>query len=142
MAELVQLDNGVATVRFIIDKPLFRLGRSTKRNDICITDGYVSKEHAIIEARKSKLIEGAYVFYIRDLGSTNHTFVNKEKISSQLLRNNDVINIGRNLFRFVCSDFETLPDGEKLEESTIEFDKALDSQANISSFSRRLNLFQ
>jgi len=55
--------------------------------DICLSDVNVSREHAAFER------EGAG-WALRDLGSTNGTSVNGQKISRQRLREGDAIDIG------------------------------------------------
>ena len=74
------------------------VGRSRKC-DIHINDPYLSKEHAEIYMEKGK-------YYIQDLGSTNGTYVNKNKLSSQpvKLKDNDKIIFGDIRFIFVTKD--------------------------------------
>lgn len=57
----------------------------------------VSGTHARIEAVAS-------AFVIRDLDSTNGTFVNKKKVSMHNLRHNDIILIGKHTILFDLSD--------------------------------------
>jgi len=100
MADLVQYANGAPTIRFKIDKPLICIGRGAEENDICILDSFISKHHAIIEVKANR--DGDCEFFLQDLGSTNHTYVNKQKISRRQLHNNDLVYIGQQMFRFVC----------------------------------------
>ncbi len=141
MAELIQIENGVSSIRFNIDKPIIRIGRHAKLNDICIPDAYVSKEHAVIEVRARAENENGCDFFLRDLGSTNHTFVNQERVSAyQQLYNHDLISIGRNLFRFVCSEHETLRTLKGNGDDTLEFEKP--GRNTTSGFSRRLRVIR
>jgi len=159
MAELIQIARGVSAIRFMLDKPHVRIGRG-RENDICLSDAFVSKEHAIIETRPSDQLPGIYDFYLRDLGSTNHTFVNKTQISYQQLRNNDTVHIGHNEFRFVCAEkgLKQRPD-QMRPEQTADLPSHPPSERNASaipaahneniseessdpSFSRRLNFLQ
>lgn len=135
MAELVQYSNGVPALRFKIDKQVVRIGRSADSNDVCILDSHVSKEHAVIEAKPSKTEDGTCDFYIRDLGSTNHTYVNKKQIDSFKLKNDDMVYIGQHMFRFVRAEKENIK-GLTAEDDTIEFE---DNNFN-KSFSRRLRM--
>ncbi|MCW9023569.1 MAG: FHA domain-containing protein [Gammaproteobacteria bacterium] len=140
MAELIQYANGVPGIRFTINKAELRIGRSEESNDICIPDGYVSKEHALIEARVTDRHSGLCEFVLRDLGSTNSTYVNREKVSTIRLKNNDMIYVGRNMFRFLCEKDEVMGIKEFSEISdTIEFSAEGDSQ-NSRTFSRRLRM--
>ena len=101
------------------------------------------KEHAIIETRPSDKHPGIYEFFIRDLGSTNHSFVNKTKVKYQRLRNNDTLHIGHNEFRFVCAEKEI---AANIRDSQEETKKMPETQAGEpikptdSGFSRRLNI--
>ena len=79
-----------------LDAPSFILGRSSKC-DIQIDQESVSRNHAkIVNAGKSVLI--------RDLGSTNGTYVNDELIDEQVIRDGDFIKIGRTIFKFLSGD--------------------------------------
>jgi len=97
MARLVQLLDGVAANRFPLDKSMFSIGRGPG-NDIEIDDLSVSVEHAIIERTGD---DEAAEFHIRDLQSTNGTFVNEEPVTSRRLHSRDVIRIGWSHFEFI-----------------------------------------
>ena len=135
MAELVQYSSGVPALRFKIDRQVIRIGRSADNNDVCILDSHVSKEHASIEARASKSNPELAEFYLRDLGSTNHTDVNKQEVRNHKLENDDMIYIGQHMFRFVCSENEKIK-GLTDEDETVEFEK----KGYQRSFSRRLRM--
>ncbi len=144
MAELIQYANGVPGIRFTIDKPVIRIGRSDVHNDICVMDAYVSKEHALIEAKPGEEPSAGCEFFIHDLGSTNKTYVNKKKVSCVCLKNNDMVYLGRNMFRFVCSENEvmTFPetDGAQATSShTLEIISDQSAQLR-TGFSRRLRV--
>lgn len=62
--------------------------------DLVVRDSDVSRRHSIIEVFDSSQI------YLRDLNSTNGTFVNGRRISSVRLRNGDQIRLGRCVVRF------------------------------------------
>ncbi|HFQ14478.1 MAG TPA: FHA domain-containing protein [Gammaproteobacteria bacterium] len=150
MAELIQYANGVPGIRFSIDKPVIRIGRSEIHNDICVVDAYVSKEHALLEARPHDGLSGRCDFYLHDLGSTNKTYVNKKPVTCQRLKNNDMVYLGRNMFRFVCSEHEVMdfPETHNTSSNTLELvtggnKRPLDSAADSglrSGFSRRLRI--
>jgi len=103
MAEIVQLNEGVATTRFLINKPILKIGRDPA-SDISIDDALVSKEHAVIEVIASAEKEGEVEYYVKDLDSTNNTYINERKITRQQLKNNDVLRVGLNNFKFVDDD--------------------------------------
>jgi pSer/pThr/pTyr-binding forkhead associated (FHA) protein len=100
MAMIVHLHEGVASKRFLIDKAILRIGRDPD-SDIYIDDAVVSAEHAVIEAKESTDPEGTPEYYLKDLKSTNGTFVNGKKISRIRLQNNDMIRVGWNNFKFI-----------------------------------------
>jgi pSer/pThr/pTyr-binding forkhead associated (FHA) protein len=60
------------------------IGRSSANNVVVETSGAVSKVHARIERTPQQLI-------LRDLGSSNGTYVNGESVMTALLRDGDVI---------------------------------------------------
>ena len=62
--------------------------------DMVVRDSDVSRRHTIIEVFDEAQI------YLRDLNSTNGTFVNGRRVSSLRLRNGDQIRLGRCLLRF------------------------------------------
>lgn len=66
-------------------------------NDIVIDSLAVSGFHAQIDSVST-------TFVLRDLDSTNGTFVNNKKVSMHNLQHNDVILIGKHELRFDCSD--------------------------------------
>jgi serine protease Do len=68
-----------------------KIGR-TDENDVVINNSSVSREHAII------LIDSNGIVVIRDLGSSNGTFVNNIKIKEQKLAGGDEVKLG--VYRF------------------------------------------
>jgi pSer/pThr/pTyr-binding forkhead associated (FHA) protein len=101
MPMIVQLHEGVALKKFPLgDKPIFRIGRDPE-SDIFIDDGVVSAEHAVIELKESSDPKTPPVYIIKDLGSTNKTYVNGEIITSKTLEHEDTIRVGWNNFKFI-----------------------------------------
>jgi len=101
MAMIVQLHEGVALKKYTLDdKSVLRVGRDPE-SDIYIDDDVVSAEHAVIEMKESADSKSPPEYYIKDLGSTNQTFVNGESIFSKKLLHNDIIRVGWNNFKFV-----------------------------------------
>ncbi|QSZ28114.1 FHA domain-containing protein [Aceticella autotrophica] len=63
--------------------------------DIIIENPYVSSKHVIIRKKGNKYI-------IQDLNSTNGTFINGKRIKNIAnIRNNDIITLGNEEFRFI-----------------------------------------
>ena len=100
MASIILLNDDVAVKRFPINKALMRIGRKVD-SEIFIDDTVVSIEHAVIEATKDPDRERVTLFFLKDLGSTNGTYVNGDKITRVRLHNGDVIRIGWNTFKFI-----------------------------------------
>jgi hypothetical protein len=77
---------------------VFRLARRTtigraEDNDIAITRASISRHHAVI-------MSGPRQTVIEDLNSTNGVLVNKERVRETVLRDGDVVHIGKCRFRF------------------------------------------
>lgn len=66
-------------------------------NDIVIDHPTVSGSHALVESLST-------AFILRDLGSTNGTYINNEKVTLHHLRHNDEIIIGNHKLVFDLSD--------------------------------------
>ena len=97
------------TARMKLPAKALRIGR-VPDNDVVLSDLNVSRHHA--ELRKSPT--GSYE--IVDLGSHNGTFVNGQRVSSQVLTEQDLVSIGNSTFR--------LKDGELrqfVDEGNITF---------------------
>ena len=76
---------------------LCRLGRSPD-NDICFDNDSVSGRHAEVYY----LPDGT--FQICDVGSTNGTWVNGQRIQSQPLKNGDIVELGEVRLHFRLGD--------------------------------------
>jgi pSer/pThr/pTyr-binding forkhead associated (FHA) protein len=77
--------------RFLLDTEVTTAGRHPE-SDIFLDDVTVSRRHA--EFRRE-----AGVFTVRDVGSLNGTYVNRERVESATLANADEVQIGK--FRLV-----------------------------------------
>jgi pSer/pThr/pTyr-binding forkhead associated (FHA) protein len=101
MAMIVQLHEGVAINKFKLDaKTILRIGRDPD-SDIFIDNTVVSSAHAVIKAKDNPGSDGAPEYYIKDLNSTNSTFVNDQKVTRHKLQHNDMIRVGWNNFKFL-----------------------------------------
>jgi diguanylate cyclase (GGDEF)-like protein len=69
------------------------VGRSSKC-DIQIDQESISRNH-------SKIVNTGKSVLVRDLGSTNGTYVNDEPVDEYILRDGDLIKIGRTIFKFL-----------------------------------------
>ena len=100
MAAIVQIHEGVVIKKFDLDKPVIRIGRDPD-SDVFIDDKVVSMDHAVIESQGEPGGNKKPVYTIRDLGSTNSTFVNDAPVTQRRLQNDDVIRVGWNTFKFI-----------------------------------------
>jgi diguanylate cyclase (GGDEF)-like protein len=82
--------------KYHVDRPSIVVGRSSKA-DIQIDQESVSRNHC-------KLINTGKSIMLRDLGSTNGTYVNDELVDEYVLRDGDFIKIGRCIFKFLSGD--------------------------------------
>ena len=72
---------------FVIDKDVTTAGRHPE-SDIFLDDVTVSRRHAEIRRRDDR-------FFVRDLGSLNGTYVNRERIESTRLSDGDELQVGK-----------------------------------------------
>jgi len=92
-AWLVFLDEAGAArhdMRLVKEKSIVGKGVDA---DIRLEDDFASKLHALIHFEKGS-------FYIADLGSTNHTWVNDRQVLKEELQDGDAIRIGRQTMIF------------------------------------------
>ena len=82
--------------KYNLDRQAIIIGRSSKA-DIQIDQESVSRNHC-------KLINTGKTIMLRDLGSTNGTYVNDELIDEYVLRDGDLIKIGRSIFKFLSGN--------------------------------------
>src|SRR5215471_65239 len=74
------------------------IGRSPQ-SDLALSDKVASREHALITRKEAQ--EGFAQYFISDLASTNGTFLNESRVTSeQPLRHGDKIRIGSHLLKF------------------------------------------
>lgn len=87
MSKLVILNQGMTGRTFELTSERTTVGR-VEDNTFQIVDGSVSSHHAEILLRGSDIV-------VRDLNSTNGTFVNNEKISETVLKSGQVLKFGQ-----------------------------------------------
>ncbi len=95
MAYLIIRTEDQGTVKVpLAEKALF-IGRSSEK-DICLRDLTVSNTHAKIAS------EGASHYRLRDLQSTNGSYVNGEQVADKVLVDGDEIQIGNTVMTYVA----------------------------------------
>jgi len=82
---------------FQIPKPRVVLGRSDA--DIIVQDIEASRQHARVDIMGDRVI-------LRDLASTNGTFVNEQKISVTTLENQSEFRIGTTILMLIITDLD------------------------------------
>ncbi|MBW2699780.1 MAG: diguanylate cyclase [Deltaproteobacteria bacterium] len=79
--------------KFNLDKPKIIIGRSSK-SDIQVDQESVSRSHA-------KVSNNGEIINLEDMGSTNGTYVNDGLLKKGMLRDGDLVKIGRTIFKFL-----------------------------------------
>ena len=98
MAMIIQTVEGVVANSFTIDQSALKFGRSAD-NQVQINDLEVSTEHAQITRKTND--NGEVAYFLEDLGSTNGSYINEEKIEKKQLHHKDNLRIGWNIFTFI-----------------------------------------
>ena len=96
MARLIRTQNGEVLEEIPITKSELRIGRASD-NDIVLHDDTVSSHHAILTVDFSQSNESGTTeehYHIKDLQSTNKTFVNNREITNKTLNDKDVVRVG------------------------------------------------
>ncbi|MGO1591460.1 MAG: FHA domain-containing protein [Ancrocorticia sp.] len=94
-ALLIALSGPNEGARFLLNKDVTNAGRQRK-TDIFLDDFTVSRRHA-------QFVREGNVFTVRDSGSLNGTYVNRERIDSVVLANGDEVQIGKFRLSFYAS---------------------------------------
>jgi two-component system, cell cycle response regulator len=79
--------------RQVLGNETLRIGRE-RGNQIVLPSDSVSRRHCRIDKRKS-------AWFVKDLGSTNGTYVNDELIEEYQLRRGDQIKVGDTIFKYL-----------------------------------------
>lgn len=115
MALLIQYAENGAGIKLPINKQKMTIGRDSA-NDISLDDELVSKTHASLEVM---ITDDNVEYFIQDLNSTNHTFVNDEPVNLHKLRDGDMIRIGMIDFRFVSQSVDEVDETAQLYKTWI-----------------------
>jgi two-component system cell cycle response regulator len=82
---------------FLLEEESTSIGRA-EQADITIADSRISRKHIILHLERGQVV-------LEDLGSTNGTFVNGERIAKRVLQNGDKIHISSDtFFKFALGD--------------------------------------
>lgn len=116
MAIIIQTVDGVIVNRFDIGETGLNFGRAAS-NHVQIDDSAVSSNHAEIVIENND--EGQAKYVINDLGSTNGTFLNEQKVERQPLHHKDIIRLGWNNFVFIDENERDFERTDKITKSWI-----------------------
>jgi pSer/pThr/pTyr-binding forkhead associated (FHA) protein len=98
MPQLILKTTEGATRQVLLKPHENTLGRSA-HNDVVVPSAEASRQHAVIT------VEAAFTT-IRDVGSRNGTYVNGDRIESQVLVEGDIIRLGTHELKFIAGDQE------------------------------------
>ncbi|MCA9055834.1 MAG: GGDEF domain-containing protein [Planctomycetaceae bacterium] len=87
---------GVSDSLIILRDQCTRIGRDASCQ-IELHDDFISRDHVHIE-------RGGDQFVLRDCGSLNGTFVNDQRVDTQVLTPGDHIRLGNHIFKFLSTD--------------------------------------
>jgi pSer/pThr/pTyr-binding forkhead associated (FHA) protein len=107
---LVQVSGDAAGTQFALQQQIHTLGRAPEA-DVTIDTEAASRRHAAIEFAGGQ-------FRIRDLGSTNGILLNGESVQTAELQHGDQIDIGGQIYRFLCDIRETEPDTYQIDDES------------------------
>ncbi len=96
MPELVVKYEEKVIERIVTEKGRITIGR-TSDNDVVLDNRGISRKHAEIELAGESAV-------LIDNGSLNGTFVNNRRVDEEVLKNNDVITIGKYNLEFHCDN--------------------------------------
>lgn len=88
---LTRLDPG-QEVAYDLAPPRVSIGR-TPDNDLQVRESYISRNHAVIRLGPDSAV-------IEDLGSRNGVYVNDRRVGREILRDGDIVLLGKARFRF------------------------------------------
>jgi hypothetical protein len=88
----LRMIKGVSPIGVYLIERQARIGRGDE-NEVVLADRGVSRSHAIVDVGGTEPV-------VRDLGSTNGTFVNGERVEARRLRDGDELMFGNTYMRF------------------------------------------
>jgi len=107
MAKLLKMHNGEIIEEYPITKSELKIGRALD-NDIILHDETVSSHHAVLLLDSESEDSLERVYRLKDLQSTNKTYVNNKVVAEQHLNDKDVVRIGLSHFEFDCDNSEEM----------------------------------
>jgi pSer/pThr/pTyr-binding forkhead associated (FHA) protein len=108
--KLVQVSGDAAGTQFALQQAIHTLGRAPDA-DVTIDTEAASRRHAAIEFARGQ-------FQIRDLGSTNGVLLNGESVQTAGLQHGDQIDVGGQVYRFLCDNRDDEPDTYQIDDES------------------------
>jgi pSer/pThr/pTyr-binding forkhead associated (FHA) protein len=108
MAKLILSMDGLVLKEIALDKERLSIGRKP-HNDIQIDNLAISGEHAAVVT----ILNDSF---LEDLNSTNGTLVNGQTIKKHILRNNDVVELGKYRLKYMAGEAEASSDFAKTSQ--------------------------
>jgi hypothetical protein len=111
---LILTGHGKTLKQLSLDRPRMMIGRA-EHNELHVVGDFISRQHAVfIRSGKTTLI--------LDLKSRNGTYVNGDRVTSQVLVNNDIISIGDKRIKFIdpAARKRTKFNDSGIDDTTIE----------------------
>lgn len=108
MPKLILSMDGLVLKEIVLDKEKISIGRKPN-NDIQIDNLAISGQHALI----TTILDDSF---LEDQNSTNGSYVNGQPVKKCVLRNNDVIELGKYRLKFIA-DVKRRTRGDRVEPS-------------------------
>ena len=93
MIKLKQINHGAVVSEIDLGEGDFSIGRN-HGNSLQLDDDVVSGEHALLKLEQNHYLPEMFDICIRDLDSTNGTYVNNTSVKEEKLKHGDLIRIG------------------------------------------------
>ena len=124
MPKMIVSIDGVVIREVQVTKDRTSVGRRPY-NDLVIDNLAVSGEHAVLQMSGNEV-------YLEDLNSTNGTFVNGRAVKKQVLRDNDMVEIGKYRIKYVTEGGSEDDERTMVAASGSVQQRAMSAAANAS----------
>jgi len=110
---LIVMDEGTIVADLKMDKSRMLIGRSD-HNDIIIANRFISRHHALLVRHEGETL-------LLDLNSSNGTYVNSNRVTSHVLKHNDLITLGHHNIKFddVTAESRGYPAGKGFADTAV-----------------------
>ena len=98
MGKLLHMQGDTIVHEIDLSEQVFTIGRALHCN-LSIDDPHISQHHTQIIPDRDEL-DGKVSYRLKDLYSTNGTYVNNQRIDAVRLKDHDIVCIGSSMFTF------------------------------------------